>query len=194
MADAYPPHWPEGWSRTSRPDSSQFRTGLNGALKNVRESLTKFANDSGKKVSSVVISSNVTLSEQNPPDAGVAIYFDWDNMSTCIAVDRYKKVEENLQAIHHCIQAKRTMLRHGGLNLVRAAFRGYAALPPPENLDKPLLWWEILKCSKEASPGAVRAAYKKARISAHPDGGGSSEKWHQVEAAWEQYQADKDAA
>ena len=123
---AYPLSWPPGWQRTKTPAKSQFKSSLTTALNNVEKSIELFAKDSKKKVTNVVISSNVTLGDLRPEDSGVAAYFEWDGISTCIAVDRYAKVEENLQAIFHCIDAERTKLRHGGLNLVRAAFRGRA--------------------------------------------------------------------
>lgn len=130
-AQAYPLSWPQGWPRTTSPSGSQFKTTLHQAMKNVEEELGRFAKDSGQKVESFLISSNFTLGQQNPKDSGVAVYFTWDGIPTCIAVDRYARIEENLQAIFRVIEAERTKLRHGGLNLVRAAFRGYAALPPP---------------------------------------------------------------
>ena len=167
MTQASPLTWPQGWPRTKAAGSSQFRTTISGALKNVQESIRKFANDSGKKVENVVISSNVTLGEQLPRDPGVAVYFTWDGISTCICVDRYNKVEDNLQAIHHCIEAERTKLRHGGINLVRAAFRGYAALPPPGG--KP--WRDVLKIDGKApaTTTEINAHYRRLATERHPD-------------------------
>lgn len=171
MTQAYPLTWPDNWPRVKQPGRSQFKTTISGALINVQDSLRKFSADSGKKIENLVISSNVTLGEQRPADSGVAVYFTWDGMQTCIAVDRYAKVEENLQAIHHCIEAERTKLRHGGLNLVRAAFRGYAALPPPSSHQGP--WWAVLKCGRGDPMESIEAQYKKLAKQAHPDAGGS---------------------
>lgn len=184
---AYPLHWPDAWPRTTTPAKSQFKTSLGGALNNVEKSIELFAKDSGKKVTNVIISSNVTLGQQRPADSGVVAYFDWDDISTCIAVDRYSKVEENLQAIHHCIEAERTKLRHGGLNLVRAAFRGYAALPPPPSAGgRP--WWRVLDVSKDATSKVIEDAYKRRRVKYHPDKpGGDAQLFHEVQQAWEQY-------
>ncbi len=128
---AYPLTWPENMPRTKTRSTSRFQTGLAGALKNVKSSLNLFAADSGKKVESVTISSNVTLGENSPTDPGVAFWFTWDGLSVCIAVDRYPKVQDNLQAIYHIIDGRRTELRHGGLHIVRATFTGFAALPSP---------------------------------------------------------------
>lgn len=188
MSDkTYPLYWPESWPRTKYPAGSRFDTTLARALDNVEDSLRKFASDSGQKVTDITISSNYSLSNQRPKDGGVAVYFTWDNVSTCIAVDRYGKIEENLQAIHHCIEAERTKLRHGGLNLVRAAFRGYAALPPPSGLKDP--WYEVLGVAESASVDVVEKAYQRLRSTAHPDKGGSSEAFHRINAAWHEAQA-----
>ena len=183
MSQAYPLHWPQDWPRTKHPGPSQFKTSLAGALKNVQKSIELFATDSGKKLENVVISSNVTLGTQRPKDSGVAIYFSWDGISTCIAVDKYAKVEDNLQAIHHCLEAERTKLRHGGINLVRAAFRGYAALPPATG--SPGQWWEVLGVSENAPKEEIQAAYKKLRSEHHPDKGGNADKFNEIQRAYE---------
>lgn len=166
MSSEYPLHWPHDWPRTKTPGNSQFKTTLAGALKNVNDVLRMFASDSGKKMEGVVISSNVTLGNQRPEDPGVAIYFTWDGIPTCIAVDRYKRVDENLQAIYHCLEAERTKLRHGGVNLVRAAFRGYAALPPPKSGAEH--WSKVLDVPADSPLEAVTAAYKKTPFQVAP--------------------------
>jgi hypothetical protein len=63
---------------------------------------------------------HASLGASRPSDPGVAVWFTWDGLGVCIAVDRYQTVEANLQAIHHIIEARRTELRHGTLALVRA--------------------------------------------------------------------------
>lgn len=178
---AYPLQWPPGFPRTAQRQPSRFSTTLFDALGNVQNELARFGSDSGKKTVDVVISSNYSLSDPKPKDAGVAVYFTWDGEQTCIPVDRYSLVEDNLQAIYHCIAAERTKLRHGGINLVKAAFRGYAALPNPDAMR----WRDVLGyeggCLDEA-----RALYRTAAQRAHPDrAGGSAEQFHAVQAAWE---------
>lgn len=165
MTQEYPLHWPN-WPRTTSPGKSQLKTSLTAAVNNVKDSLRRFAVDSSRKVEGLIVSSNATLMDGNPKDAGVAVYFTWDGISTCIAVDRYQKIEENLQAIHHVIEAERTKLRHGGLNLVRAAFRGYAALPPPSNAKDA---WSVLGVARGASDEDIEAAYRAKAKKMHPD-------------------------
>ncbi|MPZ24487.1 MAG: hypothetical protein GEU28_13360 [Dehalococcoidia bacterium] len=135
MTEAYPLHWPHGFPRTPRTTRSQFRTGLDGAMRNVTNALRSFAKDSGKDIVNLLVSSNVTLMMMEPKDGAVAVYFTWDDIDCCIAVDRYPTPADNLQAIMHIIEAERVKLRHGGLNTVRAGFRGFAALPPPKGKD-----------------------------------------------------------
>lgn len=172
----YPLQWPETMPRyKSARQPGQFKTSLSGAMKNVSDSLRRFAADSGKPLGNVVISSNVTLGVSNPPDPGVSVWFTWDGMSVCIPVDRYSKVEANLQAIHHIIEARRTELRHGTLALVRATFQGFTALPAPAK-KKP--WREVLLFGADIlKPNAdmVEKRYRELAKERHPDVGGSVE-------------------
>lgn len=179
----YPLNWPPHWPRTKNPGKSQFKTSLSKALENVHEELRRFGDNAGKRVSAVVISSNVTLGKQNPSDPGVAVYFEWDGISTCIAVDRYDKVQDNLQAIAHCVEAERTKIRHGGLHLVRATFQGYAALPAPESKTS-AHWSEVLCVSKDDSLASIESHYRMLAKKYHPDApGGSEEKMSAINNA-----------
>jgi len=180
-ASVHPLSWPDGFPRTKRTESSRFKSTLHAALENVQEALRKFASDSGKKMEGVVISSNYSLTDTKPKDAGVAVYFTWDGERTCIPVDRYQLVQDNLQAIFHCIEAKRTMLRHGGINLVKAAFRGYAALPDPASMT----WRDVLGYQGD-SLEECRQVWKKLVRQHHPDrSGGNAEMAAAINAAWE---------
>lgn len=168
----YPLAWPQNiprWKGVRQPGA--FKTTLHRAMENVTDSLRRFGADSGKTVSDVVVSSNVTLGANNPPDPGVAIWFKWDGLSICIPVDRYSKVEANVQAIHHIIEARRVELRHGTLALVRATFTGFAALSAPGKRP----WRAVLGIAEGASVTAamVETFYRDAAKKAHPDAGGS---------------------
>jgi len=107
-AQAYPLTWPDAFPRSKARQRSQFKTSLSSALTNVRKSLEAFGRDSGKPVTGIVLSSNVSLGNERPADPGIAVWFAWDGMSICIPVDRYEKPEENLQAIHHVLEARCT--------------------------------------------------------------------------------------
>jgi len=181
---AYPLTWPATFPRKQYRETGKFKTSIASALNNVQDSLRKFATDSGKKLDNLVISSNVTLGAQKPADPGVAVWFSWDGLQVCIAVDRYTSVESNLQAIHHIIEARRVELRHGTLALVRATFQGFVALPAPPVAD----WRTVLGLS--TNPGHawtvehITQAYRLAASKAHPDKhGGSTEAMQRVNAA-----------
>lgn len=64
--NAYPLQWPTMFPRSPRRENGKFQTSLSGALKNVDESLRRFAADSAKKIEGLVISSNVTLGAHRP--------------------------------------------------------------------------------------------------------------------------------
>lgn len=158
----YPLAWPEDRRRCASRMDSRFSTTRAKAMDNVEDSLVRLGADSGVKVTDVQITSNVVgIREKTPTDPGVAVWFMWDGDMRCVAIDRYRKVEENLQAIHHVIEARRTEARHAGIEIVRASFRGFAAaLPAPG--AKP--WNEVLGVAPNASVDQIQAAYKsKAR-------------------------------
>lgn len=170
-ADVYPLAWPAAFPRHKHREQPKFKATLAAALGNVRKSLELFGKDSGKPVSSIVISSNYTLGSENPADPGVAVYFMWDTLNVCIPVDRYVRLEGNLQAIHHIIEARRVELRHGSLQLIRATFQGFAALPAPGN-QRP--WRDVLGVRPEAGRAEIERVYRTLASAAHPDQPGGS--------------------
>jgi hypothetical protein len=178
-ATAFPLTWPSQFPRKQYREGGAFKTGLPAALKNVQDSLRKFAVDSGKRIEGLVISSNVTLGVNRPADPGVAVWFTWDGLQVCIAVDRYSSVESNLQAIHHIIEARRVELRHGTLALVRATFTGFAALPAPAGSN----WWDVLSLPRDADAAAINAAWRRLSSQHHPDRGGSAEQMALINTA-----------
>lgn len=175
----YPLSWPAGWAQSKARASSQFKTTLYKALRNVETEIVRFAKDTGKKIDNLVISSNVTLGNQNPDNPGVAVYFTFDNERTCIPVDRYNKVQDNLQAIFKVLEAKRTEYRHGGLNLIKASFRGYAALPDPGKRN----WRDVLGYQGH-DIDEVKQIYRRKIKESHPDNGGNASAAAAINDAW----------
>ncbi len=175
MTQAYPLAWPLGIPRTdpARRASTTLKTALPGALKNVQDSLRRFGDATGKRVSDVVISSYYTLGVHNPADPGVAVWFVWDGSERCIAVDRYPRLEQNLQAIHHVLEARVTEARHGGLQIVRQTFTGFVALPSPDMVGEKTCW-QVLEIQPGADADAIRDAHKRLARQLHPDAGGST--------------------
>jgi hypothetical protein len=185
-AQEYPLYWPDNITRSRGREHGRFKTSLAGALKNVRQSLAMFGRDSGKQLTEITISSNATMATSRPPDPGVAVWFKWDGMSVCIPVDRYTTVEGNLQAIHHIIEARRVELRHGTLQLVRASFAGFKALPPPPGAKPKRAWWEVLQIRPDSTKDVIEQSYKILAKQKHPDAGGSAEAMSELNVAREE--------
>lgn len=177
--NAYPLAWPAGLPRSVRRQRATFRVSMARAVEDALDSLRLFAKDTGGSISGLVISSNVTLGVSRPHDPGVAVYFRWDGAGRCIAVDKYDRPEDNLRAIYHIIEARRVELRHGGIGIVRAAFKGFAALPPGASED----WREVLGVGPGADLSEAEAAFRRAARSAHPDLGGSTDEMARLNAA-----------
>lgn len=155
----YPLTWPEGHNRSPARVPSRFKTSLANAMKNVRESLTGFERDTKLKVTGIVISTNATISTHRPHDPGVAVWFKWDGAYRCFAVDLYRTVAENLQAIHHVIEADRTKVRHAGITFFRATFKPTAEVPL---LSAPLVqsWRDVLDAGTATTRREINAAWR----------------------------------
>jgi hypothetical protein len=161
----YPLAWPEGLPRTPshQVTAGAFKTTLAVARKNVEDELRRFGNDTGKSVTDVVMTTNMAGLGPMPKDKGVAVWFTWDGAQRVFAVDRYQTLEANLQAIARIIEAHRTVMRHGGLNIVRQTFRGFTALPAPEH------WSKVLEITATATEAEIQAAYRKQAKAAGTD-------------------------
>jgi len=170
----YPLQWPEGRDRipANKRLRSPFRTSFQRAVENVQRSLRGFQRDAGVKIEHVVLSSNVDLMNDNPADPGAAVWFMMDGQWVAFAVDRFRDVASNVQAIHHIIEARRTELRYGGLEIVRQTFRSFIALPSPAG-EKKRTWREILGVGQFPTANEIERLYREKAKTAHPDAGGS---------------------
>lgn len=184
----FPLLWPEKFPRRDsyRREPGTFKTTLPAALKNVEKSLELFAKDSGKKLEDLSITSNYTLGATTPKDPGVAVWFVWDGMQVSIAVDRYTKIEANLQAIHHIIEARRVELRHGTLALVRATLTGFIALPAPPGTASKRTWREVFGYGPAATVNRsmLDERMRQLRSERHPDRGGSNDAFTELTDAY----------
>lgn len=132
----YPLTWPEGHGRVAARVASRFKTSLAGAMKNIRVELDGFGRDSKHVVKRIVISTNATISNHRPDDPGVAVWFLWCDAWHCYAVDLYRTVGENLQAIAKVIEADRVKLRHAGIAFFRSTFKPSSSVPLIEGPGK----------------------------------------------------------
>jgi hypothetical protein len=137
----------------------------------------------------IIISSDLALrnddlprsGQRRPDDPGVAVYFELDGKQRCMPCDAYLRIEDNMAAIAATIEALRTLERHGS-QMFEAAFTGFDALPSPDHLVG-RSWRDVLDYYGDSADEAKRA-YMAARKRCHPDHGGTTDAFHEVETAW----------
>lgn len=183
MTTAYPLQWPDGWPRTPTGEitDGKFRFRRNGHYSGnpfwtfgaARDALLDEVRKLGGE--NVVISSNFKVGRtgpmeggRRPDDQGIALYFTLDGEPKTMARDRFVRAEENMRSLALAIAGMRQIELHGGAMMMRRAFAGFAALPPPRSC------WDILGIKPGASESAIQEAYRAKARAAHPDTGGST--------------------
>lgn len=166
MTTAYPLAWPPGWPRTQRREKGPYRTELTTAINNLRRELALLAGQ--KAAASLVLSSNASLGQDNPPDPGVVAYFVHGERQVAIPCDRWAKLAHNVQAIALNIEALRAIERHGAKHMVTAMFQGFVALPAPDSKA----WWQVLGLAGPIlKPNTIDVTRRALARLYHPDGG-----------------------
>lgn len=184
----YPLCWPANWKRTTSRTHALFgkaqqsvgqfsrigktRLSLVNAIDRIAEELRRM----GIKEENVIISTNIPLSlsgvprgdRGEPSDPGAAIYWTHKGKNQCMAIDRYKRVADNLAAVAATLEALRAIERHGGGSILDRAFLGFAALPT-STFD----WREFFIVSpalpKDRQIYQVESAYRAQAKELHPD-------------------------
>jgi len=183
--EAYPLHWPVGRPRKNYPERARFRTAFG-----------KARNDTIKEIrllggTGMIISTNLPLrqdgipyaNQAQPSDPGVAVYFKYKGDNVCFACDRWSKVESNMAAIAHTIGALRGVARWGTGDMLKAAFRGFAALPSPEQKKD---WRAILGVPERATMDDVKKAFRTLASVNHSDRGGDDSRMAEINGAYAQ--------
>ncbi|AWM35867.1 Chaperone protein DnaJ [Gemmata obscuriglobus] len=191
----YPLCWPAGRPRTSFPQPSRFKV---ESFARVRDELLGELKLLGAK--DVILSANLRLrqdglplaNQAQPADAGVAVYFRYHGQPVAFACDRWRKVEDNLQAIRHTIEALRGIARWGTGDMVQAAFTGFAALSPAKTERR---WWDVFEVSFHTRTEVVTSDYRKLVLKYHPDRNpGDAEaaaKYAEIDRAYEEFKRER---
>lgn len=205
--NAYPLSWPAGWPRTDQhcrvhakfhkttretPASWRQRRDLSIAegVERVLAELTRL----GLTRDDIIISTDVRVRLDGlprsdapaPKDPGAAVYWqERGGTSRVIAVDKYHRLADNLAAIAGTLEALRAIERWGGAQILERAFTGFTPLPAP-GAARP--WWEVLGCNENATAEAIKTAYRRAAMAAHPDRGGSDERMAELNRAYDEAQ------
>lgn len=186
----YPLCWPEGWKRT-RPIErarSRFKATPAAARDDLLKEIERHVPVWRRKT--IILSTNIPTRKdglpyanaREPADPGVALYWEAKKgRPMVIACDTFKTTWENMRAIHKTLEALRGIERWGASELLERAFTGFQALPSSGKA-----WWEVLGVSPHAKADEIRQRYHSLIPSHHPDGGGTSEKFHELRAAYEE--------
>lgn len=174
----YPLCWPSGRPRARYPERSKFKV---QSFARVRDELFRELQLLGAK--NVILSSNMRLrqdgiplaNQSQPSDPGVAVYFQRKGRNLCFACDKWRHIEDNMQAINHTINALRGIARWGTGDMVDAAFTGFQALP---SASRP--WREVLGVSDSATATEIAEAARRRMLETHPDRGGDANKFNEV--------------
>jgi hypothetical protein len=189
MIDTEPLQWPKGWPRQNGY-KGDLRAGGNGVRAGIEDAIARLTNQLD-----LLNATNVVLTKGRNGDPGVAIYFHLpgqvDQLS--MAQDAYGSAADNFRSLAIAIEGLRAMERHGGAHMMKRAFSGFAALPPPASGPAVRQWWEVLGVPDPAKLVGVltnaqqldvaEAAYRKKVKDAHPDRGGSQEAIAELNAA-----------
>lgn len=185
MIEAYPLQWPIGYKREPFQRHARFDTSFG----NARDKMVKELRLMGAK--DVVISTNVPLRNDGLPyanfkslqDTGVAVYFTYEKEQMVFCCDRWRKVEDNMQAICKTINSFRMMPEWGVSDMLKRAFTGFKTLPAATTAKS---WWEILGVDKRTNKDAITKAYRNLAKMHHPDAGGSHHHFTELNAAYQQ--------
>lgn len=198
---AFPLSWPDGWKRAKVRTEAAF--GKTTAIEGGRSALKRLSvADSVQRLLAelkrmgvpdwnVIISTNVELrldgmprSDREPADPGVAVYWkQTPNSPTmrCMAIDRYRRVADNLAAVAATLEAMRAIERHGGAEILNRAFLGFAALP--EKASQP--WREVLGIEGTPTLELIESRFRALVKVHHPDSGGNTDDFMKLQQARE---------
>lgn len=197
LTGQFPLEWPESWERTpegARQTHSAFSTTFDKARRDLADELRLL----GAK--NPVLSSDIPLRNDGRPradiarrridDPGVALYFTLDGEQMVMARDSYWSVHDNLRSLGLSISAMRALERHGGGHMLKRAFSGFTALPPPTNdvsrtqTKRP--WREVFEFSSswDVDYSEVALRYRLLAKKYHPDAGGSETEMAELNIAY----------
>lgn len=170
---AYPLCWPAGWKRTPEKlrRRADFRTGGRTLL--IADGVARVLLEldrQGVNEDAIVISSNIKpqlgrMADTSPQDPGVAVYWPRNGKQSCMAVDCYSRVADNLAGVAITLQYMRGIERHGGAEILERAFLGFQSLPPPNGRR----WQDVLGVYTDCSLDSAEVAYRTKAKQFHPD-------------------------
>lgn len=192
-------NWPASQPRTPKTQTSKFRDhSVASILLDLEAELGRWG----------VLSSSITITGEMPvgksgrfisgwrigDDHGVAVYWKKGDQPFVMAIDRYDRPEDNLHAVVKSIEALRSLERWGGNGIANQAMQGFMELPGQVSGDGIQAHWStVLGVPPDAPLEQVQAAYRELAAKAHPDRGGDHESMADINAAMDQFKAEREA-
>jgi hypothetical protein len=193
MIEAFPLYWPEHRPRTKawHREEARFDTSFARARDNIVHEVDLLCGGRHRDPK-LIISTNIALrrdglplaNQRQPEDVGVAVYFEHKGKQVCFACDRWKRIEDNMQAISKTIEALRGVARWGTGDMMEAAFKGFAALEAP---DASKSWRAVMGFApgEPVDAETLKARYRKLASEHHPDKGGTHVAFTQLGQAYD---------
>ncbi len=194
--EAYPLQWPLGYKRTSPHHRvrSKFIITADKAQRFLRDEVKRLCGKYNDP--KLTVSTNIPVRQDGGlysaymdrklDDPGVAIYFKYKGKDISMCCDQYVTVWENVYALAKGIDALRSMERWGVSDFLDRAFTGFQALPESNHHTKKIEnWWEVLGVSEFAKKDEIRKAFIEKAKKAHPDAGGTTEEFQELQKAYE---------
>ncbi len=190
MTESFPLSWPIGRERT--PKHSRKPAAFKTSPGRARDEMLHQLKLLGAR--DVVISTNVATYRRGnmdipyadqssaKEDPGVAVYYTWKGDQYVLACDKWNTVTDNMQALNKTVDAIRGIERWGTGEMMRAAFAGFKALAEPKKES----CWDVLQMQSTTYAPLIHEQYRKLVKVAHPDAGGSVEKFQQLQHAYQE--------
>lgn len=184
MTQKFPLTWPVGQKRTPSwlRGTARFDTTQDRAQACLMQEIQRLG---GRDI---ILSTNIKIRRDGLPyarqqrladDPGVAVYFTYKNRPMCFACDKWSHIKDNMQAVRKTIEALRGIELWGSSDMMESAFRGFEALPNPEQH-----WSVVLDVPTNATIEQIEIAYRAMSKVYHPDKlGGSEEMMAKLNAA-----------
>lgn len=189
--------WPIGWPRT--PDNKRERAKFSQRISKdsykepiTFEVATTHLFDELKRLGdkNPILSSNLQIrqdgipyaNQRKPDDPGIAVYFTLNGREQCIPCDKWDRAEDNIRAIAKTIEALRGIKRWGTKQIVNATFKGFTALPSPDQVIITAVQY-FDGCHTQTE---IKSKYRELAKKMHPDFGGDPAEFHELQRQYDQ--------
>lgn len=179
--------WPFGVNREAKPVHSKFgERSIRTSLEEVQKELSRFGASMPATATLDLkldprTAQGFRLMSERDGDNGAAVYFTRKGAQQVLAIDRYSTPEDNLWAIARTIAALRQIERDGGPSILDRAMEGFSALPGGQRWP-----WSVLGVEEGCGFAEAEEAYKALAKELHPDVGGSTEEFQELQEAWQE--------